>query len=565
MALVPLVVNSTAKFTKSTRTKRWPISSFPEVCFTGVPQRSTLSTVDVVVGMVEGTMKSIYLITVVTALLLSSAAAQADLSISNKPTRNMSCVSGVCTATAKGANLNVTNLTNMLAAGDTTVKFGGGALAIQVIDSFSWTSTNRLILDANTSVGFHSPVSVAGSGALTLTYNDGGTDGDLKFFGKGKVDFSDLNSNLTINGNSYTLVGNIQTLASDIAVNPSGYYALANNYDAVADGHYVHPPIAGAFGGILEGLNNKIENLTVHAIDEAENAGLFGRIEFNNAPLLRDIQLVNVDVSSAQEDAGALAGDAIGALIFRCYSSGKVNGYVNVGGLVGFEYGGTIIGSGSSVAVRETGGRPAGGLVGWARESNTIESFAIGPVTGGAAGGLTGQNTGTIERSYASGTVTGSTGRYTFAGGLAGLNDLEGFSEIHDSYATGAVMNHGKYFTGGLVGYSAKWKGDQSPTLVATSYSIGQVQGGNSKRVGGFAGEVDGDGVQHDYWNVTTSGTSQGVGKGCGKEICQANVIGLTDDQLKSALPKGFDPKIWGQAPGINNGYPYLLANPPPK
>jgi hypothetical protein len=29
-------------------------------------------------------------------------------------------------------------------------------------------------------------------------------------------------------------------------------------------------------------------------------------------------------------------------------------------------------------------------------------------------------------------------------------------------------------------------------------------------------------------------------------------------------LPPGFDPKIWAQSSNINNGYPYLLANPPP-
>ncbi len=40
-------------------------------------------------------------------------------------------------------------------------------------------------------------------------------------------------------------------------------------------------------------------------------------------------------------------------------------------------------------------------------------------------------------------------------------------------------------------------------------------------------------------------------------------ITGLTDQQLKSGLPAGFDPKIWGSDPNINNGYPYLLANPP--
>ena len=39
---------------------------------------------------------------------------------------------------------------------------------------------------------------------------------------------------------------------------------------------------------------------------------------------------------------------------------------------------------------------------------------------------------------------------------------------------------------------------------------------------------------------------------------------GLGDDNPQS-LPAGFDPAIWGQNASINNGYPYLLANPPPQ
>ena len=40
-------------------------------------------------------------------------------------------------------------------------------------------------------------------------------------------------------------------------------------------------------------------------------------------------------------------------------------------------------------------------------------------------------------------------------------------------------------------------------------------------------------------------------------------VQAVIDAQLKSALPAGFSSAIWGQSAGINNGYPYLLGNPP--
>jgi len=78
---------------------------------------------------------------------------------------------------------------------------------------------------------------------------------------------------------------------------------------------------------------------------------------------------------------------------------------------------------------------------------------------------------------------------------------------------------------------------------------------------GGLVGFADNGGhFTHGYWDLDTSGTSQG----CGAGNC-AGIAGLTDSQLKSALPDGFDPAIWGQSASINNGYPYLLANPPPQ
>jgi hypothetical protein len=33
---------------------------------------------------------------------------------------------------------------------------------------------------------------------------------------------------------------------------------------------------------------------------------------------------------------------------------------------------------------------------------------------------------------------------------------------------------------------------------------------------------------------------------------------------LSSGLPPGFDKKLWKENDGINSGFPYLIANPPP-
>src|SRR4051795_11042965 len=86
------------------------------------------------------------------ALALACSAAQADLSISSKPTQNMSCDAGVCTATAQKAVLNVSDLQTMLGSGDVTVKTGSVTNNISIDQPLTWASASRLTLDAQHSV-----------------------------------------------------------------------------------------------------------------------------------------------------------------------------------------------------------------------------------------------------------------------------------------------------------------------------------------------------------------------------------------------------------------------------
>src|SRR5580765_7140569 len=85
-------------------------------------------------------------------LVLACSTAQADLSISNKPTENMNCNAGVCTATAQKAVPNVSELQAMLGNGDVTVKTGALAKDIEITQPLTWSSTSRLTLDAQQSV-----------------------------------------------------------------------------------------------------------------------------------------------------------------------------------------------------------------------------------------------------------------------------------------------------------------------------------------------------------------------------------------------------------------------------
>jgi hypothetical protein len=63
---------------------------------------------------------------------------------------------------------------------------------------------------------------------------------------------------------------------------------------------------------------------------------------------------------------------------------------------------------------------------------------------------------------------------------------------------------------------------------------------------------------------MDTSGVSNPA-QGAGNVQNDPGITGLTDVQLKSGLPRGFGRFFWKEKASINNGYPYLIDNPPPK
>ena len=201
-----------------------------------------------------------------------------------------------------------------------------------------------------------------------------------------------------------------------------------------------------------------------------------------------------------------------------------------------------------------TGDYAVGALVGsnW----GTVElSYAIGSVSGeSTVGGLVGYNPGVITRSYAAGSVSGEGtdswgvgglagrnfnwigGSYAAArvsgveavGGLVGRNGnfiiLNGRTggTITASYATGAVT--GQDYVGGLAGYNS------TGTIVA-SYATGSVSG--TGEVGGLVGNSDYEAAYFSsYWDVETSGVRVGVGSD------DANDNGLIDSGESQSIPE---------------------------
>ncbi len=276
----------------------------------------------------------------VAALLLGTvASAHADLVISAKPTQNVTCSAGTCTATAQQAVLNVSDLAALLASGDVSVASASVAQDIEIDATLSWVSPNRLTLDAYRAISFKRPVTVAGTGALTITTNDGATGGDFVFSGRGHVVFWDLTSSLIINGDSYLLVKKLSDLRSLIGI-PGHSVALADNYNAQKKGVYRKSPLKQLYG-TLEGLGNVISNLSVSDPSRFDLVGLVG----DNRGTIRDLGVTNETVSGNgdKNDVGGLAGWNEGT-IQNCYTTGTVSttGF-NVGGLAGRNEDGAII------------------------------------------------------------------------------------------------------------------------------------------------------------------------------------------------------------------------------
>jgi len=207
-------------------------------------------------------MKAIRVLIAAFSVFGFGAAAQADVVISSKATANMSCSGGICSPTAKKAILNVTELANMLAGGDVTVQSGSLAQDIVIDAALTWTSTHRLTLDSYHSIAFNQPLTVAGTGALTIKTNDGGSGGDFQFLRRGAIKFWDAHGSLLINGHSYMLYSSLRDFVKEFRhFDGTGeHYAQAKNWNAGKT--YAAAPVEH-FQGTFEGLGNSISHLTI--------------------------------------------------------------------------------------------------------------------------------------------------------------------------------------------------------------------------------------------------------------------------------------------------------------
>lgn len=243
-------------------------------------------------------------------------------------------------------------------------------------------------------------------------------------------------------------------LTADIELNTLG--SKANEWTPI--GTDEHP-----FTGTFDGAGHTISGVYINQ-PESYGVGLFGVIKNTNdegktasvAPEFivqkKTILIQNLRVTDARingyQNVGGIVGHSIGAGIKDCYFEGTVNGgYNSVGGVVGYADAETVVNQCYAVST-VTGEQRAGGVVGYASSNSVVSKcYATVDVTGTS-------NVGGIA-----GTVSGSSlvGCFVF-GSVAGTNRVGGVignstvSVVRGAYAFAKINSTGANI-GGAVGY----------------------------------------------------------------------------------------------------------------
>ena len=270
-----------------------------------------------------------------------------------------------------------------------------------------------------------------------------------------------------------------------------------------------------AYTGIFDGNGKTITGLTVTGSDQY--AGLFGRI--GSGGTVKNVVLEGVQITSDNSlgSVGGVAGYSYGNIEY-CSVSGSVSvsGISDVGGVVGYQVGGSITGCSSSATVKGT--QRAGGVAGATNSGAILTAcYATGSVTLVSnndigtyfAGGVVGSNGGScIQACYAWGSVTGSGSGTIYVGGVTGTNDVGTLTACY--HAKGTVKGSDGA-TGGVAGRNFKDSMLGSGIITACYWgSNGQIQGIGEDQVGtgGTTMVTDGNwSGAKDAMNTALSGT----------------------------------------------------------
>jgi len=292
--------------------------------------------------------------------------------------------------------------------------------------------------------------------------------------------------------------------------------------------------VIASFTGVFDGRDHTISHLTIIG---ASCLGLFGQLGRGAEATgeVKNLGVIDVSIAGSGRNVGGLVGvNNPGCHVTDCYSTGKVSGDSDVGGLVG-----------SSSGIWNTA---------------IVRCYSEGVVSGiESVGGLVGGNLGSVTQCFSKSAVCATSD----VGGLIGGNYYTWFrsqtGRVTECYSTGTVS--GTERVGGLVGSNG---GD-----VTHCYSIGTVSS-TGESVGGLVGcgftefsWYEGQMIEHGgtvikcFWDIQTSGQTASVG-GTGKTTAE-----MQDPNTFVVAGWNFAPHdIWVQPLGE---YPILWWQLPPQ
>ncbi len=322
---------------------------------------------------------------------------------------------------------------------------------------------------------------------------------------------------------------------------------------------------ATSFTGSYDGGGYSISGLFSDR-SGSDYIGLFG---YTDNATIQNLHLVNIDVTG-NDRTGGLVGNNNATTITNCHTSGEINGTGNwAGGITGWNSG-HIEESSSSATV--TGNNSVGGITGFAfDDSILLECVFSGDVTGNwYVGGLVGFARLTdVDDSYVTGEVSGS----RYVGGALGRSWN---SHLKGSFAIGDVLGV-TTDTGGLVGELI------NNSSIEDCFARGNVSGNDN--VGGLVGLMTASDITNAYstGSVSAYETSGGlVGHLNTGSVVNSYWDTETSDQDSSAAGEGRTTEemthpyadntyegwdfnaVWNadEDHDVNNGYPYLIEIP---
>ena len=330
---------------------------------------------------------------------------------------------------------------------------------------------------------------------------------------------------------------------------PNAHAKLMNNIDlsSVCGESNSWTPIGNSIGKSYEGTFNgdghTISGLYIDS-DDNDYKGLFGRV---NGGTVQDLT-VSGNVSGDRY-VGGVVGYNNGGTVTGCIfsGSGSVSGKSSVGGVVGENRYSNGVVENCHNAGKVSGSNTVGGVVGRNNSNGTVTNCTntgnvSGPDSGidSNVGGVVGDNRGSVENCYNIGEVSGD----WYVGGIVGYNiDFDGYSaSVENCYNTGSVS--GSYYVGGVVGWNR--------SSVTNCYNTGSVSDGTY--TGGVVGWNDGANVTNCYFLKTADVNENlsGIGK---NEGTSSNVEAKTDDAFHSGevawllenVQTDGSGQVWGQ------------------